>query len=203
MLEEKEETVRTRASRIMVNISSTKLKHITTFCRWDEIEGLIFTNSKDTGFWYIIDPLTGMFLRTKARGTHALTSDSPRGVIERDRAWLYPFLNTVPGGKAVLDRFSGKDPTTTPTTPKKEEPMEKVQMPGPAATSGHGFKPVVKTSTRRMVLTEHARVIALAPHEVVLLLRGCGVEVPDKAEITMKDGYVTLTWTDNTETQEG
>jgi hypothetical protein len=203
MLDEKEETARKRASRlIQCGLRSTSLKNIGADFRWDEIEGLVFANSKLTDFWYVIDPLRGLFFRTKAKGTLAIESDSPRGVIERDRAWLYPFLNTVPGGRAVLDRYDAGKAPTLPTPPKKDHAMEKVQMPGPTSNA-NGFKPIVTTATRRIVLTEHARVVTLAPHDVVQLLRATGAEVPDKAEVTMKNGYINITWTDTQETQEG
>jgi hypothetical protein len=163
-----------------------KLKNAVREARWGDVDNVVVAIvSIGTGAHYFVDKQTGRFFRTEQPRSRKIQSDSPRGVIDADRAWLFPLLATViPGGDAVLARYQAPKPAVVGHAP----------VPGAPPPQALGLR--VEKKTRRIVVEETEQAIMLGPHQIVGMLRAAGQSVPDAVGISLTDeGYVRVSWT--------
>lgn len=183
-----------RAQSIMDRIDSVKLPEKLGEARYGRVDGFVVMRSNVTGAHYMIEGSTGRFFRTHTPRATRITSDSPKGVVAQDRAWLYPLLGQLPEGKAVLARYN-----------RGEAPVEEKKMdPAPAAPTSPAVHQLVDLAPvveeKRITMVERTGKLPIRPDHLHAMLRASGVKdaekIPLSAKITVDadTGNVVLTW---------
>ncbi len=185
---------RARAERAFSNIDAPgqRMPNKHPSYRWGEIDGFAVIRSIVTGAVYMIDVASGSFYRTVSPGINRIMASTPVEVIVQDRGWLLPLLDTLPGGKACVQKY----------LPVSRAQAETIKMEVPhreAATRDPALASIKKVKTeKRITVTESFETIDLGAHQIVALLRLSGEVVPDAVDLSLENGYVRISWSKGT-----
>lgn len=190
--------IKRRVTTLMAQVAAGELRLPTVErdCRWGIHDGIAVVKSKRTdGMVYFFEQVTGAFYRTHAPDSTRLQGDTPRSVIEQDRAWLYPLFSSIPGGNNVIRRYHRQNvqapAQAAPTPAREEKPMNNVATPLPAEDRLLDLNIVER---RKVVMVMSTKALELGPHQVHALLRKAGAKLPDTAEIRGGPAGFSVEW---------
>ena len=198
---EEELGIKRRVTTLMTQVSAGELRLPTVErdCRWGIHDGIAVIKSKRTdGMVYFFEQVTGAFYRTHAPDSTRLQGDTPRSVIEQDRAWLYPLFNSIPGGNNVIRRYHRQNvqaPAQAGPNPAPAREENPVTVATPQLRNDQDRLldlNVVERKKVTMVLSTKS--IELGPHQIHALLRRAGAKLPDAAEIRGGPAGFSVEW---------